>query len=468
MDVDTIVALATARGPAAIAVVRVSGPRALDVLARIAPEREGAAPRTQILTRIVDPHTRESIDQALVTVFAGPNSYTGEDVVEISGHGGWYSPALLLDACVAAGARHALPGEFTQRAYLNGRMDLVQAEAVLDVIEAKSPALHRAAVHQLERGLSARVSDLRERIVHLEALLAHHLDFPEEDDAPVPLDQIIAHAASVAASLEPLVRTAPAGEMLREGALTVLAGRPNSGKSSLFNALLGEERAIVTEIPGTTRDAIEAVVALDGFPFRLVDTAGLRESEDRVERLGIEVAQRYLARADLVLLCVEASAEGEESSKREIAELERLMEGRECPIVVVHTKADLTTVESDGGQTSAERALPRVGRRAGDVTVSVVSGKGLDALVRLLPSLLFQGIVDLRDGVVLTRPRQARAMRSALEEMTGFRVALHEGVPPEVAATHLRAAESALEDLLGVITPDDVLDALFRTFCIGK
>ena len=207
---------------------------------------------------------------------------------------------------MALGAREAVAGEFTRRAYLNGRLDLTQAEAVADLVASRSAKGREVALHQLEKGLGDRIAGLRSRVIGLSALLVQHIDFPEEDDAPTPLDAIGAEAGQVAAEVGRLLATAPAGEMLREGAVTVLAGAPNSGKSSLFNALVGFERAIVTELPGTTRDAIEAVVEVDGFPFRLVDTAGLRGASERVEKLGIEVARRYLAGADLVLYCREA------------------------------------------------------------------------------------------------------------------------------------------------------------------
>ncbi|HEX7241826.1 MAG TPA: GTPase, partial [Longimicrobiaceae bacterium] len=299
---DTVAAVATPPGRGAVALVRISGPAALDVLLRLAPGlREAPPARAQRLVRLAHPDTGELLDRGLAAWFPAPGSYTGEDTVEISTHGGLLTPQLVLDAALAAGARAAQPGEFTRRAYLNGKLDLLQAEAVADLIDGRSPALHRAAVHQMERGLSRRVEELRAALVEAQALLVYSIDFPEEDEPPVPPARVRAAAEEVLRRVDGLLATAPEGELLREGALVVLAGRPNTGKSSLFNALLGTERAIVTDVPGTTRDALEATVTLGGYPFRLVDTAGLRATTDRVEEIGIEVARRYLAAAQVVL-----------------------------------------------------------------------------------------------------------------------------------------------------------------------
>lgn len=454
---DTIAAVATPPGLGAVALVRLSGPRATGILRRICPELADAPePRTATLTRVLDPGSGELLDQVLVTVFPRPGSYTGEDMVEISCHGGWLSPELIVEACLGAGARRAREGEFTQRAFLNGKMDLLQAEAVLDLVEGRSRALHDAAVHQLERGLSERIGKLREGLVELEALLVHHLDFPEEDEPPVTKEEIGEGALRLEERMEELLRTAPEGELLREGAVTVLAGRPNSGKSSLFNALLGRERAIVTEVPGTTRDALEATVALGGFPFRLVDTAGLRDSRERVERMGIEVAWRYLRGADVVLFCTEA---GRRLSVEEKGFLEQVAG---TPVVLVRTKVD----DVGGGDVGKEKGP---GEEEGVVGVSVVTGEGLGELRELLPSLVYGGLVRMgSEAPVLTRRRHAEGVRTALSELRGFREALGEGLPAEVAATHLRPAETALEEVLGVIPREEVLDRLFREFCIGK
>ena len=449
---DTIVAQATPPGVGAVAVVRLSGPGAREIAGGLMP-CGGAAmadwpERSSRLRVLHRPGSDEALDRALVTLFAAPGSYTGEDVVEISTHGGISIPAAVVDACVALGARRARAGEFTQRAYLNGKLDLTQAEAVGDLVAADSPKGRAVALHQLERGLGERIADLRGEVIGLSALLVQHIDFPEEDEAPTPIDTIVRRAGSVAAKMDRLLATAPAGELLREGAVAVLAGQPNSGKSSLFNALVGIDRAIVTAEAGTTRDAIEAVVSIDGFPFRLVDTAGLRSSSNQVERLGIEIAHRYLAGADVVLYCREA---GQGMSEEEDAFVRSLS----CPVVRVCTKWDLAP-----GCWEADPS---------EVNVSVVSGDGLDSLGEVLRDLVFDGVVEGRDEVpVVTRRRQADLLRQARAEIAGFGEALAGGVPAEFASAHLKTAESALEEILGVVATDDVLDRVFRDFCIGK
>ena len=463
--VDTIAAVATAQGLGAVAMVRLSGGRAFEILRALTPHHPDDVPsRSPRLVPVSDPKTGELLDRALVTTFPGPDSYTGEDVVEISSHGGWLVPALVLEACQAAGARLAEPGEFTRRAVLHGKMDLVQAEAVLDLVEGRSRALHDSALFQLERGLSRQIGALRERLVTVEVLLVHHIDFPEEDEAPVPVERVLEEGRALLDALDELLRTAPEGELLREGALTVMAGLPNSGKSSLFNALLGQDRAIVTEIPGTTRDALEAVVSLGGFPFRLVDTAGIHDTEETVERLGIEVAQRYLDSADLVLFCVESGREPLEDERRFLEKL------GEVPVVILRTKVDLHRKEpssegSEGKGSDGDRGPePREA-----LEISVVDGTGIGRLQELLPSFVYRGFV--RTGVsvpALTRARHSEGVRTARDHVAEFIVALEGEVPAEMASTHLRPAETALEELLGVISTDEVLDRVFRDFCIGK
>lgn len=454
--IDTIVAQSTARGPGAVALVRLSGPGARAVLRGLL---RGDTPlpdhRRATLLRLTG-SGGALLDRALVTVFLGPASYTGEDVVEISCHGGPLVPGRIEAACRALGARPADPGEFTRRAYLNGKLDLVQAEAVADLVEGRTPALVEVALHQLERGLSKRVAGMRDSLVHLQALLVQHLDFPEEDEAPVPLEQIAGRAGELASRLEGLLSTAPGGTLLKEGALVVLAGRPNAGKSSLFNALLGEERAIVTEEPGTTRDALEVPVSLGGYPFRLVDTAGLRTGGGRVEQLGIEVALRYVAGARIILFCVEGERALTEDEERFLEE-----HGRKR-VILVRTKMD--EVRRPAGDAAPEEDPLEV------VRVSARSGRGLGEVGELLRRRVYFDVVQARSGEdpVVTRERQADALRGALREVRAFAEGLQGGLPVEVAASHLGVAETALEEVVGVIPSEEVLDVLFREFCIGK
>ncbi|MBT8403258.1 MAG: tRNA uridine-5-carboxymethylaminomethyl(34) synthesis GTPase MnmE [Gemmatimonadetes bacterium] len=447
--IDTIVAQATPAGRGAIAVVRVSGPEAGRVASGVVPGlSDDPEPRRVHLVTVGDPVTGEPIDRGLLTWFPGAASYTGEDLFEFSGHGGGFTVRRVIEACRAVGARLARPGEFTRRAYLNGKLDLVQAEAIADLIDGTSPRLHREALRQLDRHLSRRVSELREGLVQVEALLAHHIDFPEEDDPPVGVDRIEQAARGLRSALEALARTAPEGERLREGALVVLAGRPNTGKSSLYNALVGEERALVTEIAGTTRDALEADIAVEGYPVRLVDTAGLRSTDGVVERLGIEVARRFLEHADLVLYC---NPEGTRLNVEERAWIDDLR----APVLRVATMADAGDVlrESDDGA----------------VSVSVVTGEGLGVLKRAVADVIF-GTLEATpdDAPVLTRRRQADAVLRAAGEIGAFEVALREGVPAEYAGAHLKSAASALEEVVGLVDTEDVLDRLFAQFCIGK
>jgi tRNA modification GTPase len=339
-------------------------------------------------------------------------------------------------------------------------MDLMQAEATLDLIEARSPAMHRAALFQLERGLSKRVEELRDELLNLQGLIAYDIDFPEEDDGPVPASRIDETADRLCIRLGRMLELAPEGELLRDGALTVVAGRPNVGKSSVFNALLGFERAIVTEEPGTTRDAIEALVSVSGYPFRLVDTAGLREGAGRVEGIGIEVARSYLERADVVLLCVEA---GRAPGPDEFEFLSEVGRSDVSRVMVLRSKADLCDRPAYG------RAVhERLWEAAAELPVSAHTGEGLPELRDALLGLVYSGIRSDEETPVVTRARHVECLERAREDVSAFQEARAAGLPAEISGTHVQDATLALEDLLGAVTTEDVLERVFSSFCVGK
>jgi len=438
---DPIVALATPPGRAALAIIRLSGEGAFEIAARVITRFQRHPPRFARLATFRD-EAGAPIDKGLYTVFPRPGSYTGEDLVELSCHGGLQVVARLISALQAAGARPAQPGEFTRRAVLNGKLDLVQAEAVGDLIDATAPAQVQAALYQLEGGLSRRLATLRESLLQIQALLSYDIDFPEEDDGPVSPDQIAGQIETAATQIERLVVTAPSAERLREGALVVFAGRPNSGKSSLFNALLGNDRTLVTDMPGTTRDAVEVHTDFLGWPVRLADTAGLWDAPAEIDRLGVEVSRRYLAAADLVLLCVEA---GRPPGEDEAAI------ARERPTVVVRTKSDLRRSAAD------------------ELGVSVVSGEGLDRLRRLAAERVFGDqitLADLEPG--LTRERHRVALVRAREALAAALPQLGPRGDAVLAAHQVREATAALDELLGAVDIEEVLDRVFRSFCVGK
>jgi len=445
MLTDVIAAPATPPGQSAIALVRLSGRDAHRVAASVLKPFATKPARTARKSRIVDMVSGELLDEALYLSYDGPESYTGEDMVEISTHGGVLVPREVFAALLRAGAREALPGEFTRRALLNGKIDLLQAEAVGDLVAATTPVQRKAALGQLDRALSGKIDALRKQILELEALCCYEIDFPEEDSGPIDPETIETAIVRVRDSLSELLSTAEAGERLRDGALAVIAGSPNVGKSTLFNALLGSDRAIVTESPGTTRDAIEAPATFDGYPFRLVDTAGLRDTEEAIERFGIEFSHRYLAKADIVLYCSESSGD--------VAEVPDFVKRREKPCLVVRTKSDLP-----GGRDAPD-----------GIMVSATTGGGLSVLRSALVESMFMVRGSTLGGEpLITRPRHRVAVENALTEVENFGTARSGGVETAVAATHLRAAITALESVIGLVTPEDVLNQVFASFCVGK
>jgi tRNA modification GTPase len=449
-SLDTIVALGTPSGRGALAVIRLTGDRAIEIAERhISPWPINA--REARLCAVHDGN--RMLDQAVVTVYIAPQSFTGEDIVEISTHGGHVVPASVMTALISSGAREALPGEFTRRAVLNGKLDIMQAEAIKDLIDAQSSAMQQAALNQLEGGLSSRIASLRESVLSLESLIAYDVDFPEEDDGPISQERIIQSTDDLLGRLDLLLSTIPVGQIVRDGAIVVIAGEPNVGKSSLFNALLGENRAIVTETSGTTRDAIEGLINAGRWPMRLIDTAGLRESGDIVERLGIETSERYIAHAHLLLAC----GENEASLERTMSAVSTMSS---APIIAVLTKCDLSPDTRSGCSESKPSGL----------RVSATTGDGLGLLQCEMESRINQMHGELAAEVpVLMRARHVQAIEYARTEIWKFRTAwVSEMLPAPVAAVHLRTTAVTLEGLIGAVSTDDVLERLFSSFCVGK
>lgn len=438
---ETIVAGATPPGMSAVAVVRASGPLCAELWRRHFPSAPcPPRPRRAYYGQLVD-GAGELLDDGLGIFFRGPRSYTGEDVVEFSCHGNPLIADRLVAALIASGARLARPGEFTQRAFEHGKLDLTQAEAVMDVIAAQSDRALRMASRARAGALSRVVAELQERLVGHLAHLEAYIDFPEEDLAPEVGTELRGGLRHILRRCEGLLATAREGRLLRQGAVVVLAGAPNAGKSSLLNALLQEDRAIVSPTPGTTRDTIDAMVVLEGFPVRLVDTAGLRESADPVEREGVARSRAAMASADVVLWV-------EDGTGPEATALEGVTEG----VAVVRCR------------TRADRAEFRAG--AG-LAVSPVTGQGVGEVRRALAEALRLGAEGGGELLALNR-RQEEVVRRAAEGVAAGLRDLEAGLPPELVATGLRRAQEAFGELVGMGSSEDVLDRLFQTFCIGK
>lgn len=441
---DTIAAIATAPGRSGIGIVRVSGPH-LGPLAEALTGR-AIAPRQAILAPFRDA-SAEAIDEGIALFFEAPRSYTGDDVLELQGHGGPVVLRRLLQRCLELGARLAEPGEFTQRAYLNGKLDLLQAEGVIDLIDATTTHAARSAMRSLQGKFSSEIHKLIAQLIELRALLEATLDFPDEDVDALDRGEIATRLAGVRAALDAVLEAARQGSVLRDGMHVVLAGAPNVGKSSLLNRLAGEELAIVTDVPGTTRDPVRQLLDIDGVPVHIVDTAGLRESEDAVERIGIERAWSAIENADVLVRLVDAR-------QRKIdpgASIETRLP-RPIPRITVVNKIDLVergpAIESGDGHTT--------------VWLSAKTGAGVDLLRQAL--LAQAGWPGQGETVFLARERHLRALGIARGELAA---AAGQG-PPELIAEHLRLAHEALAAIAGEFSTDDLLGEIFQRFCIGK
>jgi tRNA modification GTPase len=451
---DTVVAIATPPGRGGIGVVRVSGPDAARIGCTLLGRTEPFVPRHATFGRVIGASSGETsaIDHVVATWFQAPHSYTGDDVVEISGHG---SPLLLqriVELAMAAGGRLAEPGEFTLRAYLNGRIDLVQAEAVADLIEAVTPLQARTAMDQLEGTLTAAIGQIDGALFDLAARLEASLDFPEEGFHFITRGDARTETARIHQDLVALARTGRMGRVVREGRLVVIVGRPNAGKSSLFNALAGAARAIVTPLPGTTRDVLTERVDIAGVPVTLVDTAGLREAADAIEAEGVERAQQARRIAAVTIVVIDGSTPVGDEDRRILAESDR-------PVVVVSSKADLPAAWEIGTSDAGRFGVP--------LRVSARTAEGLDALRERIVSVLVD-CEETRDVPAISNVRHLELVGRATVALESAIEALDAGATEELVLSDLGLARRALEELTGRRTPDDLLQHIFSRFCVGK
>ena len=457
---DTIAALSTPIGEGGIGIVRMSGPEALAILQKIFvrgkhsnaqyPASSIQLPNYLYYGHIVDPETAEVIDEVLASYMKAPHTYTRQDVAEINCHGGIAPLRRTLELCLHQGARLASPGEFTLRAFVNGRIDLAQAEAVLDIVRAKTEAGLRVAVNQLEGRLSDRVRTLRGQLVDVLAYLEATIDFEEDE---IPERDITPDLEGARRQLEKLLAHADLGMIYRQGIRTAIVGRPNVGKSSLLNALLRTSRAIVTPIPGTTRDILEETLNLQGIPLVLVDTAGIvAETEDVIEQLAIERSRKALAQADLALLIVDGSEPLTEAD-RQIADLTT-----DKTTILVVNKTDLPRA---GGSFDV---LPEAMR----VEISALTGEGLEELEGAIMEVVFSGKVLASDEPLVSSPRHKNILKRALDHVANAQGAHAEGMPADFVAIDLTSAVNALGEITGEMITEDLLETIFSEFCVGK
>lgn len=452
---DTIAAIATARGTAALAIVRVSGPEAIEVVRRVFRSVDLATVAANTVHFGYITSNEGDIDQVVVTVFRGPESATGEDVVEVSCHGGDFAAQMILRSILDSGARMAEPGEFTKRGFLNSKIDLTQAEAIADLIHASSSKAHRVSLAHLKGRYSTTLANLRDELVEVTALLELELDFSDEDVEFADRERLVSLLDGSEAFLTRLLDSYQLGERVRDGIRVVIGGRPNAGKSTLLNALVGHERAIVSDIAGTTRDEIESDAEISGLRFRFVDTAGLRETVDQIEAEGVRRAERSISASDILIYIYDASIGLDEDER---AFLDRIRsERQDLPLIIIANKTDL--VEGD----QAERGAIGISAR-----MAMSDERLLEPLINTMLEAAGAGLTDADSSAIVMNQRHLHHLRTAREAVRRARAALDASAAGDMLSYDLRIALDELGAITGEITNEDVLDQIFSRFCIGK
>ncbi len=452
---DTIAAVATPAGEGGIGIVRISGPDAEQIVSAIFCHNHKNNGRLKSHTlyhgKIRDPRSETVLDEVLLAVMRKPRSYTGETVVEVHCHGGIFLVREILQLILSQGARHAEPGEFTKRAFLNGRLDLAQAEAVLDLIQARTQTGVTLAVKQVQGGISGWVDAMRNSLLDCLVQVEAAIDFPEEEIDLLQRDQLGEKIGGLIDDIRRVLETYEWGRLHREGAKVCICGRPNVGKSSLLNALVGTDRVIVTPVPGTTRDVVEESINLAGLPVVLWDTAGLRETEDEVERIGVDLSKRYMQQADLVLLVLDSSKELTEDDQRLLRE---------------STKKTMTVLNKTDLPLNLSRRSLESFQTAGMYSVSAKFGTGIEALKNGLRESLLG--IEAQAPIVITNLRHKSALLRCEKALSNARISLGQKHPVEFVAVDLNEAKEVLEEVVGKITYRDVIERIFSNFCIGK
>ena len=466
---DTIAAIATGMTDSGIGIIRISGRGAVAVGNRLF-----YTPSGKNILEIVDSHTvhygyavdmhdeksddwkNHVIDEVLAVIMKAPRSYTGEDVIELQCHGGVLVMQKLLSAVMDAGARLAEPGEFTKRAFLNGKMDLSRAEAVMDVIHSQNEYALKSSMNQLKGKLAEKVRELREQVIYELAFIESALDDPEHVCLDGYSDKLLLKIKDMSVSLKKMISSSVNGRFIKEGINTVIVGKPNAGKSSLLNALIGEERAIVTDIAGTTRDILQETVRLHGISLNITDTAGIRNTEDIIEKIGVEKALKYVEDSDLVLYVVDISVELDENDSRIIS----MLNGRR--VIVLLNKSDLSVVVDEAYLRSA---LPE---NAEFIRMSIVENKGINDLEETIENMFFQGQLKSNNEVVITNIRHREALQEAYQSLGLVEKSIEDGMPEDFYSIDLMNAYTSLGKIIGEEVDDDLVEEIFSKFCMGK
>lgn len=455
---DTIAAISTSIGASGIGIIRVSGPDAIlivDKIFRSSKNKKLIDVKTFTLNHGHIIAEQKEIDEVLVSVMREPHSFTGENVVEVNCHGGLIAVKEVLNAVIKAGARHAEPGEFSKRAFLNGRIDLAQAESIMDLINAKTKKGMNVALKQLDGVLSREVNDLRDMLLDLLAQIEAGIDFPEHDVEEVSRENIKDKSIFIAEKLHKLIDTADTGKVFREGLKTAIVGRPNVGKSSLLNALLKESRAIVTDIPGTTRDVIEEVVNIRGIPLRLIDTAGIRETEDIVEKIGVEKTRQVLEEADLILVVIDASEPLNDHDRNILKNM------NQKNLILIANKTDM-------GENIDYNKLKKYCSPENIIKMSVINGTGLENLEKRIEKMVYAGLSADSDDILVTNVRHKQSLEKAYESISDVIEAVDMGMPTDCLSIDIKTAWESLGEITGDTVSDGLLNEIFSKFCIGK